>query len=227
MLNKILLFTALSLVLALVGCQTSDPAAADDPNSDRGNLNRQNEGVRDPKDGDPAPDDADPEPSPAADDSGKNADAPDGKNDSAGKDKFENIKPAHAEILAAWLKTKPHLKLARPGEFPADQLKRFRDWKKNPNAHPYYAAGDFNKDGREDFAVLLNNEKTGKERSLAVFEAGSKAPDFFNQEMFEHFILSFDREKKVLYISSFESDDGVILTPKGDSYILESMLPEV
>lgn len=203
------------LLLATSGCQTGDPAAGNISNTDSQNLSRQNEGVRNPKDGDTAP-----EPSPA-DAADKNSDAPEGK------DGFENIKPAHAEILAAWLKTKPHLDLARPGEIPADQMKRFREWQKNPNAHPYYAVGDFNQDGREDFAVLLNNKKTGKERSLAVFEAGSKSPDFFNREMFEHFILSFDWEKKVLYISSFESDDGVILTPKGDSYILESMLPEI
>ncbi len=41
---------------------------------------------------------------------------------------------------------------------------------KGRNCHPYYAVGDFNGDGKEDFAVaLINKDKRKSKFAIAVF----------------------------------------------------------
>lgn len=149
------------------------------------------------------------------------------KNDAASGERFKFVKPAHARVLENWLASKPGLGLAPVEDFPKAQLERFRDWKKDQTAHPFYATGDFDRDQTEEFAVLLNNDETEDSRSLAVFEPGAEKPDFYTDKMYKNYILSFDKDKKDLYIGSFESDDGVILTPKNGGYVLKSMLPDV
>ena len=225
MFKKISVIIVFFFAFALISCTQSEQNATDNSvNVNSANLQTNEKGENSGDENASPINENSAENSNSSDTNSTNAD--DNEKDSANGEKFKLIKSSHAEILAAWLKNKPKLSLAQVKEFPADALKRFREFKKDENAHPYYATGDFNNDEKEDFAVLLNNENTDESRSLAVFEAGSTEPDFFKEKMYKNFILSQDSEKKVLYISSFESDDGVILTPKGDSYELKPMLPE-
>jgi hypothetical protein len=72
------------------------------------------------------------------------------------RDYFAHLKPEHRVVLKSWLKGKPYL---RPATEEADSF-----YKDNRTAisesigkrvNQYYSVGDFNGDGKEDFAVLL------------------------------------------------------------------------
>ncbi|MBA3256255.1 MAG: hypothetical protein H0T64_06355 [Pyrinomonadaceae bacterium] len=55
------------------------------------------------------------------------------------------------------------------------------------NYHPYYAVGDFNQDGREDFAVaFVNDRKRQRKFSFAIFNGPfgkSRVPAYLDEKV--------------------------------------------
>ncbi|MGI8669877.1 MAG: hypothetical protein ACR2J3_08510 [Aridibacter sp.] len=135
------------------------------------------------------------------------------------KGDFSHMKPEYADVLKKWLvqnnSWEPAVKTDSDGRFP-------------PNAHPYYVAGDFNKDGKEDFAVGLVKSKNRKKLAFAVFNAPFKdnKPAFFTDKTESSDILILKEDNELL-IGTFESDDGYRLSPKGDKYEVQMLGDEM
>ncbi|HEX8609286.1 MAG TPA: hypothetical protein VF679_11655 [Pedobacter sp.] len=103
----------------------------------------------------------------------------------------------------------------------------------NANYHPYYTVGDFNGDGREDFAVVLIHElKPSKKFSfaIAVFNTSasmsfSKEPSFFTRAYdLSKSSLFFNTNLKRLLVGEYQSDNCSVFEPRNEGYILESCL---
>ena len=134
------------------------------------------------------------------------------------------------ETVNKWLKEKPELKMTNASEY--KNLSYFREAEKDVKANPYYVTGDFNKDGKRDFAVALSykdgriDKRTNKIlRAFAIFndaESQNAKPAYYFDKMDGRFILIFKNNS--LMIGSYQSDDGVIAVPKGNSYELKSMV---
>jgi hypothetical protein len=83
----------------------------------------------------------------------------------------------HEQVLQGWLATHPDLRPARledcedrridsAGKEHVESCQRLvaelRAWTKDPATNPFYANGDFNGDGQEDFAVVLTDARQSK-----------------------------------------------------------------
>lgn len=171
-------------------------------------------------------------------------------------DYFEHLQPEHKDVLQDWLKTKSFL---RPGvekidnsmfdENAYEDKKNFKENYENnmkflretvgENGYQYYVKGDFNKDGKEDFAVLLvdNRKKEGDNDwfSLAIFNAPfkkGKSPNYYEENLHgitNSYIVFSDEfsEKpgKYLFLGKFESDYYcATYYPKGNTYRFEDCM---
>ena len=104
-------------------------------------------------------------------------------------DYFAHLKVEHKEVLQKWLKIKTFLRPAveeidnsmfqeKYKEHFEDNMKFLRETV-GKDGYQYYSKGDFNKDGKEDFAVLLVDNRKDKETNtdkfaLAIFNAPFK-----------------------------------------------------
>lgn len=148
---------------------------------------------------------------------------------------FQMMSPAHAAVLKRWLRLQiNNLRPVREDKNSASSQQYFRQDK--PNEDPFYAVGDFNGNGIEDFAVILTgfvpriSPQTKRPlNSLAIFEmspeTSGKSPKtaFFSDQIDGFFIISGKGEKYVA-ISSYPSDDGFLLVPKGKTYAARPMV---
>jgi len=137
------------------------------------------------------------------------------------------LRPEHKSVLERWLKEKRDLRLATESDC-ADKegLEIWRkDWGKDFN--PYYSIGDFNRDGRNDFAVLLVDLKSGEKQgfAIAIFNApfgNKKAPNYFEEgyvSLGRCYIVYNQMIKRRLYLGMSESDFYcVTFYPKGLRY---------
>ena len=100
-------------------------------------------------------------------------------------------------------------------------------WKPVPDYHPYIATGDSNGDGVEDFAVVvIDRSKREKNFVLAVFNgpfpSASTSPAFIQTGLnLGGRGLSYGPPRPKPYrlvLGPFESDNGALLIPKGNSY---------
>lgn len=156
-----------------------------------------------------------------------------------GQRTVSELKPAHAVALQKFLSTHKGLgflqEYAIEDETLADMRKYFgRGFK------PYYVTGDFNRDGRSDFAMILSREGTPKfateeeaearkeDRNLAliVWNGTRKGFVFAHAEEIEApltCMIQMSQEKKPkLYFGVYESDaDTFALAPAGKGYIME------
>lgn len=97
--------------------------------------------------------------------------------------------------------------------------------------HPFYLAGDFNQDGRKDFAAIVARggprAETGEPLRVVVwngqrggiyrvaFEKGVNAP-------LRCFLNLTSEKKRRVYFGVLENDgEGFILTPAGRGYVAE------
>lgn len=143
------------------------------------------------------------------------------------------ISAKHRQVLQAWLKREPELRVAtdedcgRCADDIANQKKiSGRDY------HPYYAVGDFNGDGREDFAVALiaieeSGERAQQKFVVAVFNAPLSSrraePSFMKGNLnLRDGGLFFGPPKSRpyrLFVGLFSNDSGLTLVPRGRSYL--------
>jgi hypothetical protein len=106
------------------------------------------------------------------------------KNDT---DYFAHLKPEHKEVLQEWLKKKPYLKPAvekTDGNLDENKLKKnhSKGWTQ------FYTVADINKDGKEDFAILLVKVNEENKFAVAVFNGElrkGQSPTFFDENFNE------------------------------------------
>jgi hypothetical protein len=143
------------------------------------------------------------------------------------------LRPEHREIVQRWLSSRSHLRLATEADctnkygLAATRKEEGRDY------HPYYAVGDFNGDGKEDFAVVFVKTRKSKWPStVAIFNgplAGNSVPAFTTDyEDLNSGGLFYKAKVKPregrLAIGVFESDDCVIFLPRGKTYVIKDCL---
>ena len=135
--------------------------------------------------------------------------------------------PEHKPVLEKWLKGKRHLRVATESDCTdKESLEIWRkDWGRDFN--PHYSIADFNRDGKDDFAVLLVDMKNGQKRgfAIAIFNApfgNKKAPNYFEDgydSLGYCYIVYNQVMKRRLYLGMFESDIYcVTFYPKGFRY---------
>jgi len=141
-----------------------------------------------------------------------------------------NLTVQQRNVLQSWLSKQPRLRLATDAdcECPEDiTLMRngyngiaaaVRDY------HPYQVSGDFNGDGRDDFAVVVVEDGKADSSALVVFNGPltSAAPSFLKPlgRMVGDGLFFYARKNARLVVGRFESE-GVLLEPRGKSYRLD------
>ncbi len=160
-------------------------------------------------------------------------------------DYYAHLKPKHREVLREWLKTKTHL---RPAVEEIDdnifQEQHKSDFESNlrflrdslgGNNYQYYSVGDMNRDGKEDFAVLLVDGRKQKDDdahfALAIFNAPFKkadAPAYYEDGLtgISNCYIVFDRiSKNHLFLGMLESDVlCATYYPKGKTYYFKDCM---
>ena len=147
-----------------------------------------------------------------------------------------HMRPEHQRILESWLRgQRTRWRVAEEADNEnAEGLAATRSARSEPY-HPYYAAGDFNADGQEDFAVaLIHPRRRELKFELAVFNGPFRsdgrriAPAFFVSGLdLRRGGLIFGAPASPsdqLVVGVFESDDCYILRPRRRSYRLVDCL---
>lgn len=133
----------------------------------------------------------------------------------------------HREILQNWLAGKPGWRPAVEDDAYAGSTKSQREFLKGEiqsmTNHPFYVAADFNKDGKQDFAVMLVR-RSGRTNKFAMVIFNSTygkqkiAPAFYTEQVSKGDLL-FWMDGNLL-LSPPASDSGNIIKPRGSTYIL-------
>ncbi len=144
------------------------------------------------------------------------------------------LRPKHKAILENWLTQRKNLRVATEADCNCqDDLEQMRrgyggKWKSIPNYQPYYAVGDFNGDGAEDFAAaLINGTKQARQFAIVIFNGPFKPsnhPALFEEGMElrgKGFAFGAPRPKPYrLILGPFESDNSLLFVPKDRTYIM-------
>jgi hypothetical protein len=169
-------------------------------------------------------------------------------------DYFAHLQSKHREVLQEWLKSKEYL---RPAVEEVDngmfQEKNYQDkenYQKNfegnmrmlresvgENGYQYYSVGDMNRDGKEDFAILLVDTRKQKEDvdhfALAIFNAPlrkGQSPSYYEENLYgiTNSYIVFDKMiEKHLFLGKFESDVYcATYYPKGKTYYFKDCFDE-
>ena len=141
-----------------------------------------------------------------------------------------DLRAPHRTVLEGLLKNRPMLRLATDKDcLNKDGLAASRE-EYGREYQPYYAIADFNHDGQQDFAVaLINQQKRSRRFAIAIFngpfnQTRTSAPAFFTEGIDLSdgglVILSGNR----LVAGVFQSDNCVVLRPRGRTYVTKSCL---
>lgn len=140
------------------------------------------------------------------------------------------LREPHRAPLESWLQSKPRLRLAiekdclnREG-LAASRAEYGRDYQ------PYYAVGDFNRDGQQDFAVaLINGQKRSRKFAIAIFngpfnQRRPSLPAFFAEgiDLSEGGLVVLSGGRLVAGV--FQSDNCVVLQPRRRTYVMKNCL---
>jgi hypothetical protein len=136
----------------------------------------------------------------------------------------------HRELLMKWLEKRPQMRLATEDDcLNKEGLKVARE-QYGLTYQPYYAIGDFNRDRVEDFAVVfINRQRRTSKFAVAVFNGpfnGKTAdkPSFYVDRVeISDGGLVFRPDKR-LVMGVFQSDDCIILQPRGRRYVRKDCL---
>ena len=138
------------------------------------------------------------------------------------------IKAAHRPAVRAFLKAKPYLRVATfadADEHGKEVLGEVNGgaYGEGKNSSPFYAVGDFNRDGREDFAIAFVNTRSPKEFPVAIFNGPFRGrrsfqPAFYNEKRFRSydFLLPIkdDNGRDELQVSIPGGDWTVMIKPR-------------
>jgi hypothetical protein len=142
------------------------------------------------------------------------------------------LRPQHKEVVEEWLKLRPDLRLATEADNINKDGLAFTRKERGKNYHPYYAVGDFNGDGKEDFAVAFVKKKKSKWPFVfAIFNGpltkGRKPSYATDADLADGGIMysakGSARQGRLLF-GTFESDNCVIVRPRGRSYVTRNCL---
>ena len=142
----------------------------------------------------------------------------------------------HRDVLLRWLRREPDLRVATDkdcGQCESDIESQRRAG--GPDYHPYYAVGDFNGDGKQDFAVALIELEADAEGRLeqrfvvAVFNAPfarrivepAFEKDGLNLRDGGLFYGPPKGRAGRLFIGLFSNDTGLTLIPRGRKYVAQ------
>jgi hypothetical protein len=141
-----------------------------------------------------------------------------------------NLRAPQRGALERWLQSQPKLRLAIEKDCRnADGLAASRV-EYGGDYQPYYAVGDFNRDGQQDFAVaLINGQKRSRRFAIAIFNGPFNqrrpgVPTFFADgiDLSEGGLVVLSGNR--LVAGMFQSDNCVTLQPRGKSYVMKSCL---
>ena len=76
------------------------------------------------------------------------------------KDYFSHLQPQHRDVLKKWLAHRPWLRPATEDDCEDKGNLALMRRDLGRKVHPYYSVADFNGDGKNDFAVLLDRKST-------------------------------------------------------------------
>lgn len=141
-----------------------------------------------------------------------------------------DLRAPHRAIVERWLQRKPALRLATEKDcknkegLEASRQEYGRDYQ------PYYAVGDFNHDGQQDFAVaLVNQQKPSQRFAIAIFngpfnQKQTNLPAFFADgiDLVDGGLVVLSGNRLVAGV--FQSDDCVVLRPRGKTYLMKACL---
>ena len=142
------------------------------------------------------------------------------------------IKTAHGEVIERWLAQSPrraNLRVATDRDC-RNKEGLTAERKERRNYQPYYAVGDFNHDGVEDFAVaFIDDRKRRYKFTFAIFNGpfrGVGAPAYVNQDT-DLSMMGFhwhSGPKNNLLLGEFQSDVCSIFKPRGKTYRAQDCL---
>lgn len=140
-----------------------------------------------------------------------------------------HLRPEHKVVVEEWLAKKPNLRVATVEDNTNKEGLAGTREQNGKSYHPYYAVGDFNGDRKEDFAIALVNPQKKKERFAVAIFNGPVGKDYLPAFFEEGWDLSdgglFEGEGGVM-VGPFESDNCVILSPRGKKYVIKDCLEE-
>lgn len=152
----------------------------------------------------------------------------------AGTISAQHIQPQHIEVLQNWFVSNPGWRPATEKDHPSSATREGRQYleeqRQGENHHPYYVASDFNRDGRQDFAVILTRG-SGRRQKFAVaifnglFDGNQRVkPAFFSGQADAYvwlFWVNDDNLGNRFYVGPPASDSGYIIRPRGKTYVIE------
>ena len=147
--------------------------------------------------------------------------------------------PAHASALQEFLTSRPNLDFMSEKSIDPDYLKFMREHL-GPRLTPFYQKGDFNGDGRLDFALILAREGPQEDQGPEIAEShryrypitivifngmkGGAYKAVFVKNITAPlvcFLNTTGGRKKRLYFGITETDESFGMTPAGKGYIVE------
>jgi hypothetical protein len=149
--------------------------------------------------------------------------------------KVRILPPTHKKAVDSWVSANPGFRIAKESDCGdcEEQIQMIRRgfggaWKAVPNYDPYYAVGDFNSDGKTDFAIaVIASKRTDKRFRILVFngpfdDSLDHQPAFVSEFMKltgQGLFFGPPRPKPYrLLVGAFESE-GILLVPKGHGYV--------
>ena len=154
---------------------------------------------------------------------------------------LSDLPAGHAAAIQTFLAQHPGLKFLTESAIAEKDLKYMRE-SFGAKFQPYYRKGDFNRDGKPDFAVILvKGGKPKEDKNLAashrfryqvtVVIFNGQADDKYHPAFVKQVasaplvcLLSLSKEKQPkLYFGVFETDEGFVMIPAGKGYRAKSM----
>jgi hypothetical protein len=139
-----------------------------------------------------------------------------------------HLRPQHKAAVEQWLLSrKLALRVATLADCSNEEGLANTRKERGKNYHSYYAVGDFNGDRKQDFAVaLIRDGKRNEQFAIAIFNG-----PFGRNSVPAYFVEGWDLGDGGLFIGGgdviagpFESDNCVILRPRGKKYVIKDCL---
>jgi hypothetical protein len=143
-------------------------------------------------------------------------------------DSTSHLRAEYAIILQKWLAHKKGLRLATENDVANKKGLEYAR-REDKDYYPYYAVGDFNQDGAQDFAVALaNRDSSLKNFTVAIFngpfKSSKESKPAFLSDRFDTdwwFFVDTEDEKQILGVGVYETDFPLIFRPRKKGYEMD------